>query len=39
MSLLVLRVLYMVFSTAAGRRDESPPPKQQSEELVGQASA
>ncbi|MEX0977955.1 MAG: efflux RND transporter permease subunit, partial [Pirellulales bacterium] len=37
MSLLVLRVLYMVFSTVAGRRDESP--KRSHEDLVGQASA
>jgi cobalt-zinc-cadmium resistance protein CzcA len=33
MSLLVLRVLYMVFSTVAGRRDE---PAKREEELVGQ---
>jgi cobalt-zinc-cadmium resistance protein CzcA len=39
MSLLVLRVLYMVFSTAAGRHDESTTPKQLQEDLVGQASA
>jgi cobalt-zinc-cadmium resistance protein CzcA len=38
MSLLVLRVLYMVFSTVAGHRDESPAPQsEQQEELVGQA--
>jgi cobalt-zinc-cadmium resistance protein CzcA len=35
MSLLVLRVLYMVFSAAAGRRDE---PARQEEELVLHAS-
>jgi cobalt-zinc-cadmium resistance protein CzcA len=33
MSLLVLRVLYMVFSAAAGRRDE---PAKQEQELVAQ---